>query len=51
MLFIWCNILTNVVAASILPQASFQIDGLLAGDPSIMESVPNIITEQVVAAL
>lgn len=48
MLFIWCNILTNVVAASILPQASFQIDGLLAGDPSIMESVPNIITEQVV---
>lgn len=48
MILIWCNLLTKVVAASILPQASFQIDGLLAGDPSIMESVPNVITEEVV---
>lgn len=48
MLFIWCIFLTHVVATSILTQASFQIDGLLAGDLNIMESVPHVITEQVV---
>lgn len=48
MLLFCYGLLAHTAAAFLLPQAGFQIDKLLQNNPSILESVPYVISEEVV---